>query len=402
MRTVSQSAETAAGNLSGHLDRARLVDRLQTLVRTPSENPPGNEAAVADLVAGYCRDLGLDVALHEAEPGRPSVVARWTGAPGPTLAYCSHIDVVPVGDPAAWDRDPFSGAIEDGVLHGRGACDAKGPVAAALEAVAMLRSAGFEPAGTFELELVADEETMGFKGAGYLVERGIVHPDVAVVGEPTSLRLVRAQRGACWFRIATRGRATHGSAPERGVSAIRHMSEIVLRLEETLPDVTHPVLGAPSINVGTIRGGQKVNMVPDACVAEVDRRTVPPETKASVQASIEAAIDLARTRFPDIDADVELAFFAGPFEVDEGSPVVSAVAAAIEDATGAPAELAGFRGASDARFLADAGAAVVVCGPGDIRLAHSVREHIDLAELERGALAYGYAFARLLAPTSSS
>lgn len=378
------------------VDRDRLVDRLQQLVRTPSENPPGEEAAAAALTSALCKDLGLDVEEHESEPGRPSVVARWRGSDGPTLCYCSHIDVVPAGDPSLWERDPYSGAIEDGRMHGRGSSDAKGPVAAALEAVAILKGAGWEPRGTLELALVADEETMGFQGAGYLVEQKIVAPDVAIVGEPTSLRVVRAQRGASWFRLTTRGVAGHGSAPERGVNAIKHMAEVLLHLEETLPDATHPLLGGPTISVGTIRGGEKVNIIPAACVAEIDRRTVPGETRESVIAGIEEAVELARERFPDVDAVVDLAFFAESFEVPRDAQVVTAAVDAIHTTTGRDVDVIGFRGASDARFLFETGADVIVCGPGDITLAHTARESIDLAELEDGAVAYAKAFASLL------
>ena len=378
------------------VDRDQLVDRLQQLVRTPSENPPGEEAAAAALASAFCKDLGLEVEEHEAEPGRPSVVARWRGSDGPTLCYCSHIDVVPAGDPGLWERDPYSGAIEDGRMHGRGSSDAKGPVAAALEAVAILRSAGWEPRGTLELALVADEETMGFKGAGHLVEQKIVTPDVAIVGEPTSLRVVRAQRGASWFRLTTRGVAGHGSAPERGVNAVKHMAEIVLHLEDTLPDVIHPLLGGPTISVGTIRGGEKVNIIPAACVAEVDRRTVPGETRESLLAGVGEAIDRARKRFPDVDAHADIAFFAEPFEVPADAAVVTAAVEAIRSTTGRDVDVIGFRGASDARFLFETGADVIVCGPGDITLAHTARESIDLAELEHGAIAYAKAFASLL------
>lgn len=374
----------------------RLVERLRQLVRTPSENPPGEEAAAAALTSAFCNDLGLEVEEHEAEPGRPSVVARWRGGDGPTLCYCSHIDVVPAGDPSLWERDPYSGAIEGGRMHGRGSSDAKGPVAAALEAVAILKAAGWAPNGTLELALVADEETMGFQGAGYLVEQGIVAPDVAIVGEPTSLRVVRAQRGASWFRLGTRGVAGHGSAPERGVNAIKHMAEVLLHLDDTLPDVTHPLLGGPTISVGTIRGGEKVNIIAAACVAEIDRRTVPGETKESVIATIEEAVERARKRFPDVDAHVDLAFFAEPFEVPADARVVTTAVDAIRTTTGRDVDVIGFRGASDARFLFETGADVIVCGPGDITLAHTARESIDLAELEQGAIAYAKAFASLL------
>jgi succinyl-diaminopimelate desuccinylase len=378
------------------VDRDRLVGWLQELVRTESENPPGNELEAAGLVASYCEELGLEVEKHEAERGRPNIVARWEGGPGPTLGYCSHIDVVPAGDRALWGTDPYAAEIAGGRLHGRGSGDAKGPIAAALEAVLVLRAGGFEPAGTLELELVSDEETTGFKGAGYLVERGIIGPDLAIVGEPTSLRVVRAQRGATWWSLTARGVAGHGSAPEKAVSAIRHMAEIVLRLEETVPEIDHPILGGPSINVGTIRGGEKVNIVPASCVVEIDRRTVPGESEASVRASIEEAIELARRRFPEIDASLDLAFFGRPFEIERGARIVTEVAASVGEALGRPAELIGFRGASDARFLFEAGAEVVVCGPGDISLAHTARESVDLDEVERAALAYALAFSRLL------
>jgi succinyl-diaminopimelate desuccinylase len=322
-------------------------------------------------------------------------VARW-GSGSPTVGYCSHYDVVPVGDRGLWSDDPWSAAIDDGRMYGRGSGDAKGPIAAALEAVELLGRARTSFGGTLELALVADEETMGFKGAGYLVEQKIISPNVAIVGEPTSLRVVRAQRGACWFRITTRGRAAHGSAPERGVSAIRHMAELTQRLEETLPDVSHPVLGGPTINVGTISGGAKVNIVPAGCEVEVDRRTVPGETIDSVRGSIDAAIALARERFPELDAHVELLFNSKPFEVDRNSAVVAAMATSVAEATGSEPEIIGFRGASDARFLFEAGADVVLCGPGQIELAHTADESIDLTELERAAVAYAGAFARLL------
>ncbi|MFN2587977.1 MAG: M20 family metallopeptidase [Actinomycetota bacterium] len=378
------------------LDRERLVGRLGELVRTPSENPPGEEAAAASVASAMCKDLGLEVEHHEIEPGRPSVIARWRGSPGPTLCYCSHIDVVPAGDPGLWGRDPYSGAIADGRMHGRGSSDAKGPCAAALEAVALLKDAGWRPQGTLELALVADEETMGFKGAGYLVAQKVLAPNVAIVGEPTSLRVIRAQRGACWFRLTTKGLAGHGSAPERGISAIKHMSEIVLRLEETLPDASHPLLGGPTISVGTIRGGEKVNIIPAGCMIEVDRRTIPGETKESVVAGIEEAIERARKTFPDIEAGLELAFFAEPFEIAADARVVTAAVGAARSVIGAAVDVIGFRGASDARFLFETGCDVIVWGPGDITLAHTARESIDLAELERGALAYARAFADLL------
>jgi len=379
-------------------NRDRLVRRLAELVATPSENPPGNEAACGELVARHLDEAGLEVEIHEAEPGRPNIVARLRGEPGPTLTYCSHIDVVPAGDPSLWSYEPFGAVVADNMMYGRGTSDAKGPVMAAIEAATSLAESGWRPRGTLELALVADEETMGFKGTGYLVEKNILNPDVAIVGEPTSLRVVRAQRGAYWIRLITRGLAAHGSAPERGRNAILHMAEILQHLPEAVPDMTHELLGGPTIGVGTIRGGEKVNVVAASCVAEIDRRTIPGETRESVIEGLQRAIDRAKGRFSDIDAQIELAFAGEPFEVGPDAAIVREVSGALSEVTGQDPQVIGFRGASDARFLAEAGADVVVWGPGDIGLAHTAREAIDLTELELGAAAYALAFQRLLGP----
>ena len=386
----------SAADIAPVIDRDRLIGRLETLVKTPSENPPGEEAEAARVAAGYCEDLGFDVSLHELEKGRPSVVGRRVFGDGPTLCYCSHIDVVPAGEHDLWKHPPYSADIVGNQMHGRGSSDAKGPIAAALEAVDALNALGPQLNGTLEFALVADEEAMGFKGAGFLVEQKIVEPDYTIIGEPTKLRIVKAQRGPCWMRIITRGVAGHGSAPERGVNAIKHMAEIISHLEETLPDITHDVVGGPSISVGTISGGTKVNIVPAYCVAEVDRRSIPGETIESVTESIQAAIDIAKQRYPDMDATIDLPVYGNPFEVSPDSAVLKDVIAAVTDTQGSEGESVGFRGSSDARFFAEAGSDVVVCGPGDISVAHTAHEFIDLDELERGAVAYASAFARLL------
>ena len=386
----------AATELSGYLDRNRLFDRLATLVGAESENPPGNEARVGEIAKEMCEALDLKVDVHEAVPGRPNLIARWEGDPGPTLGFCSHLDVVPAGDRSLWTVDPYSAHVDDGKMYGRGSSDAKGPIAAALEAITILRASGFTPRGSIELELVSDEESGGFKGAGYLAGAGIVHPDIAIVGEPTLLRVVRAQRGIAWSRITTKGVAAHGSAPERGVNAINHMAAIVRELNASLPDITHPVVGGPTISIGTIHGGEKLNIIPASCVIEIDRRTIPGETDEEVLAQFEAAIERARSDHPDIDATAEIVDSGMPFEIDQSSELVQTMATAAAEATGRPTEIIGFRGASDARFLVEAGAETIVFGPGDIAVAHTAREFIDLNGLADGAIAYALAFARLL------
>ncbi len=240
---MSQSVGDQAVDLATHLDRDRLTGRLQQMVRMGSENPPGLEKEVAELVASFCREVGLEVTCYEGEPDRPSVVARLERGEGRRLPT-AHTSTSSRSETRGCGTGTLSAVTSRTAGCSGGARpDAKGPVAAALEAVEILLATGTPLRGTLELAFVADEETMGFKGAGFLVKERILEPDVAIVGEPTSLRLVRAQRGANWFQIRTKGVAGHGSAPERGVSAIKHMAEIVLQLDALLPDVTHDLLG---------------------------------------------------------------------------------------------------------------------------------------------------------------
>jgi acetylornithine deacetylase/succinyl-diaminopimelate desuccinylase-like protein len=143
-------------------------------------------------------------------------------------------------------------------------------------------------------------------------------------------------------------------------------------------------------------GGEKVNIVPATCVIEIDRRSLPGETEESLKQGIEAAVDRARDKYPDIEADVELQFFARPFEIPEGAAVVQAMLGAVGHVRAGTPELMGFRGASDARFFAEAGADVIVCGPGDITLAHTATEHVEIAEVNEAAFSYAIAFATLV------
>jgi acetylornithine deacetylase/succinyl-diaminopimelate desuccinylase-like protein len=180
------------------------------------------------------------------------------------------------------------------------------------------------------------------------------------------------------------------------------MARLIPELERSLPELHHPLLGGPTLNVGTISGGAKVNVIPASCSVEIDRRTLPGESSADVVAGIEAAVERARTRLPGLSVTVETIAACDPFELPADSLVVQAARAAAAEATGGAAEVVGFRGASDARFLAQAGAETIVWGPGDITLAHTARESIELAEVETAAVAYALAFARLLAPAGGA
>ena len=205
------------------VDPDEVLAIAQALIRARSENPGTTEDAAAEVVTGVLVALGAAPETVRGEAGRPSVVATIGRADGPTLAWNGHLDTVPAGTLDTWSVDPFAGEVVNGRLIGRGACDMKGPVAAALVGAAAVRRAGVELAGSLTFHLVADEELAGTHGTQVLRDRGLLTQGAAIVGEPSNLEVALAERGGAWITATTYGAAAHGSQPDRGVNAITAM-----------------------------------------------------------------------------------------------------------------------------------------------------------------------------------
>lgn len=370
-----------------------LVTLLARLVAIPSLNPYRaetddprcGEAALAEFVAGFLREAGLAVELAEVMPGRPNVVASLDGPlGGAPLLFVAHLDTVPV---EGMTIDPFAGEVRDGLLYGRGACDTKGSMAAMLAA---LRRVAEAKANRHPLMFVAtvDEES-GFSGIrAFLVSGREV--EAAFVGEPTGLALIIAHRGVARYGITTHGKSAHSAIPGEGVNAIYRMAPIVTELEALARELQarppHPLVGPPSLSVGTIRGGHSVNTVPDRCVIEVDRRLVPAETPDVAEAAIRAIAERG-------GATVEPIFCAGAFEMPRDSDVVRRAVAAAEAVLG-QASIIGARYCTEAAELARAGIPAVVVGPGEGLKAHSADECIPLDQLEAACQIYQHLMTR--------
>jgi acetylornithine deacetylase/succinyl-diaminopimelate desuccinylase-like protein len=360
-----------------------VVELLQDLVAIPSVNPQGNpgtdqtgEQAMGEYVAGFLRDLGADVRLDQLEPGRPNVVAEFRPekkTPRAHLAFAPHLDTVSV---AGMTIPPFDPAIRDGKLFGRGSSDTKGPMAAALWA---LRDWAQSPARaqsdihwTF-LGLVGEEA--GQDGSHAVAKSGF-RSDLTLVLEPTSLQVVTAHKGALWMEVETTGVACHGSTPELGRNAIYAMRRVLAIIEERMvPELatrTHPKLGAVTVNVGTIRGGSKINIVPDACRIELDCRIVPGVDPDHLRTLLEAVL---RESVPDVHVRTQR--HAAPLDTDETLPWVKKLGDTARGFTIAPWY-------SDAAVLAHADCPAVCVGPGSIAQAHTKDEFITLRDLEDG------------------
>ena len=406
------------------LDEAELVATLVELVRVPSVTGTDAEADLQHTVARWFEEAGLEVDLWPLDldelrsdpqfPGTEAprieghgVVGTASGEGVPGLVLQGHVDVVPVGDPANWvGGEPFSARIEDGVLHGRGACDMKAGVAVNLAVARALHRSGVRTERRLALHSVVSEEDGGL-GAFATVRRG--HGgEVAVISEPTSGRLVTANAGALTFRVEVPGRAAHGSTRHEGVSAVEAFWPVHLALralEERRNRDRHPLFGDNplpyGISVGTVRAGDWASSVPDLLVAEGRMGVRLGEDPVTARAALEEAIaDAAGSDAWLREHEPRVTWPGGQFasgRLPAGHPLVDEVADAVEVLTGArPVEAAAPYG-SDLRIYGDVGGIPTLhYGPGDVRLAHAPRESVPLAEVVDVARALALLAARRL------
>jgi len=353
------------------------VTLTQQLVRFDTINPTSPELDCARFLAELLEGGGFSVRLHEFAPGRASLVARAPGGNGPPLCFAGHIDTVPLGA-TPWTRNPFSGETDAGRLYGRGSSDMKSGIAAlACAALDLVRTGTLRKAG-LTLVFVAGEET-GCEGAAHLARTSgaLGTAGAMVVGEPTDGQPLVGHKGALWLEARTRGVTAHGSMPERGVNAIYRAARAVAALEsfrfEVPPD---PLLGRPTLNVGTIRGGLNVNSVPDEAVIGIDIRTVPAQRHAQVRE------DLARA----LGAEVELSSRVDVpgVRTDERDPFIEQVLDLVQRRQGrrpAPASAPYF---TDASILTPAfgGIPTVILGPGELVQAHQTDEYAEVPRIE--------------------
>ena len=372
-----------------------VTSLLQRLIRAPSPNPPGNEAAVQSVVREYLESIpGVDVTELSRAADRPIVLARIdTGRAGPTVAFSGHVDTVPVGE--GWTRDPFAAEIDGGRMYGRGASDMKAGVAAILVALRVL-AAGRRamPGGAVVAHIVPDEEPGGEFGSAVLLREGLISANAAIVAEPSELAVFRAQKGNIFAAIRIRGRAAHGSMPEKGVNAISAAARLVVDLEAQLaPRIRthrHTLLGSSSLSVGTIHGGRRTNVVPDECVVTVDRRLMPDESLESALKELEEFVGSRGT--------VCVEQTGAAFDTPEDHWLVGAAIGASERVLGVPAVIGGLNGSSDARFYADgAGIPTIILGPGTMSQAHVADEHVVIAQLPAAVRIYEQLARSLLA-----
>jgi acetylornithine deacetylase/succinyl-diaminopimelate desuccinylase family protein len=363
-----------------------VVSLLSDLVAIPSMNPMGRgrtgaeycEQTIAEFVRAFIARHSIDCELQQVAPGRPNVIGHIDAGAEKTILLEAHLDTVHADNMTI---EPFTPVVRDGRLYGRGSCDTKGSMAAFLQAVVQAIKTPGRLRYNILLLFVADEEYR-FTGAHHAVKKGL-RADFGIAGEPTQLRIVRAHKGVTRWKMITKGVSAHSAYPDRGTNAIYAMAHVVGRLEQYAGKLHaghgHPLLGAPSLSVGVIEGGQAVNIVPDRCSIEVDRRTLPNETLENVLEPIRSLLhDLPHWEMKEPHLSV-----AG-MEVSEGAPVVVALANSIR-AVRNEVVIEAAHYATDAGMYNAVGIPTIVFGPGDIAQAHTQSEFIDLDQLNQAA-----------------
>lgn len=410
--------------------RDDLVTLTQTLIRIPTLNPPGrNYREICEFLRERLAASGFAVELLRAEgsPGdsdrypRWNLVARCEGArPGPCVHFNGHTDVVEVGH--GWRFDPFAATLHEGRIYGRGACDMKGGLAAAIVAAETFLAVAPDFAGAIEISATADEESGGYGGVAWLAERGYFSPgrvQHVIIPEPLNKdRICLGHRGVWWAEIETMGRIAHGSMPFLGDCAVRHMGAVLAEIEaQLLPALAAkrtamPVVPegarASTLNINSIHGGAAepeagytglpTPCVPDRCRIVIDRRFLIEEDLAEVKAEMRGLLERLRAARPGFSYEIKDLFEVVPSMTEADAPVVRAVYGAVQAVLGKAPEFVVSPGTYDQKHIDRIGRMknCIAYGPGILDLAHQPDEWVGVEDLTDSAKVMALALARLL------
>ncbi len=275
------------------VNKDSVINILQRLIQARSENPPGDESKVAKIVVDGMKHIGLDVKIHEFTKNRPNVLGIFRGEERvPGLCLIAHLDTVPAGK--GWSVDPFEGVVKNGRIYGRGASDCKGNVAVILEAIRELIEESFVPNRDIEILFVADEETGSKYGMRALIKKGIPKSKNVVIVDSGNFGIVVAQKGLLHLRIKVYGKEAHGAAPWLGVNAIEQSVKIIRELKRRF---NGKGFSSVTVNIGKIKGGEKVNMVADYCEFDIDIRYPPGKDGRKILRDVKSIIKSVTKNF---------------------------------------------------------------------------------------------------------
>ncbi|CAB3661417.1 Acetylornithine deacetylase [Achromobacter denitrificans] len=399
--------------IDAHFDEE--VRFLQELVRVPTDTPPGNNAPHAERTAELLQGYGLSAESHPVpadavrDYGLQSItnliVRREYGADGPRIALNAHGDVVPPGD--GWQHDPYGGEIDNGSLYGRAAAVSKSDFASYTFALRALEAVARPTRGAIELHFTYDEEFGGLLGPGWLLSQGLTRPDL-LIAAGFSYEVVTAHNGCLQMEVTVHGKMAHAAIPATGVDALQAAVKILdalygqnaryREIRSQVPGISHPYL-----NIGRIEGGTNTNVVPGKVVFKLDRRMIPEENAADVEADIRRIIAETAAALPGITVDIKRLLLANAMRPLPGSqPLVQAIQKHGEELFGEPIPAMGTPLYTDVRLYAEAGIPGVIygAGPRSVLESHAKRndERVALEDLRRATKVIARTLSDLLGP----
>ena len=369
--------------------KEEIVTFLREMIRIPSENPPGDYGPISTYLAAKLEAMGLAVEMV-GKSAVPAVLATLKGdRPGARLILNPHYDVVPAGE--GWSHAPYGGELDGGRIYGRGAYDCKGRIAVFASALKLLCENEATFNGEIVLAVVGDEETGGDDGTKYLLDQGLLKGDMCI-GEGSDEMLWAIHKGVLHFEIHIKGKANHGGRCWMGVSAVDKavpVLNLLMGLKRKYEQLGSRFEGRfnrfTTFNIGKIRGGLKVNSVPDFCTISVDCRVAPDFTTAAVWAEITSGLEQLQTQDPQFRYRLEVFLKEEPEVLDRDSPLFEAVQWANRQWNGEDLPLEATYAISDARFFRRAGIPTIsFCGPGGPGKGiqgHCVDEFVEVAQL---------------------
>lgn len=384
--------------LIGQRELNEVIELGRALIRVPTENPPGNYEEFYPIIRDAMKDVGLEVHVLRRQEDKPNVVGIWPGnsSGDKTILLSGHMDVVGSGSPEDWKYPPYAGEVREGYLWGRGSADMKGAIACMIAAVKFLKERGWKPRYNLMIATTVDDEIAGKMGMRFLIDEGLRReglplPSFHILGEATDLNLMTTFKGRIWVRIGISGRAAHGGAPQEGINAIEKAIEVALAMRGLVAESQHnphPMLGPDTCNLGTIRGGSRVNVVPDFCVMEYDVRMGPPSNARIYISKIEELLDKLSK-----DRSIKMSLFEvfeerDPVETPLDHPILEVLKEIIQKVTGREPTLMGTLSAGDLYYSLKKGIPGVWFGPGDPKIIHKVNERVPLEHLKLATEVY--------------
>ncbi len=361
------------------INKNRLINLTKSLIRINSENPDGNEFEIARWVKRYLEKIGVAARLYEFKPKRTNVLAVLpAGKKAKSLLITPHLDTVPSG--GAWKKDPFAARVRGAKLYGLGATDCKGNLACALEVINSLTEENIELGYELVFAATANEESGSEFGLISLLDKGILNPTAAVVLDADDFEVVVTQKGLMHLKIIIHGKKAHGAYPWLGVNAIDISLEILAELKRWKPDfVPNKYLKPPTMNIGTIKGGDKINVVAPRCEFELDFRYLPGMSSAVLLRKIKKIIGKHANKFV-----LEIEGIQKPYDINRRHPLVTTLQSAGRK-IGVTCPVRGSEGATVITFFQDKSIPAIATGFGCEGMAHMADEFIKVDNLYKGS-----------------